>query len=434
MPTATIDDLEEVIGRLGAPVSLGELARLFGAVDRLHALGSGAVVALDEAGVWAEAGATSMRAWVRDATRCTHRQAGEVTRTATALRALPATRAAWEDGRLSGGHVESVRRIVPARHRALFADHEAALVDGLSRLDVRDAVTALRVWVEHADALDDGPEPVEAPSEVHLASDLDGYHLHGHLSAGAGATVAAALRAATTRDVEGEPARTPAQRAADALEEICRTFLGERRGRGATRARPHVNVVVDLDALLTGRGGELTDRTAALDGPTVAALACDSVVHRAIRSPGGAIVAYGRATRTIPQPLYDLLEVRDRGCRFAGCDRPPRFCDGHHVEFWGDGGPTDPTNVVLLCRRHHTMVHKGGWALTLEPDEVTVTVTDPNGITRTSRPPGTLALPPPDRPDPPPARCSTTARARARARALRSPDGRGATGETVDRR
>ena len=145
MAAATVDDLADVVGRLRAPATLGDLSQLLVTVDRLNALASGAVASLDEAGVWAETGATSMRSWVRTSTRCTDRHAGEVTRTAAGLRSLPATRAAWESGRLSGGHVEAIRRIIPARHRALYAEHEAALVDDLARLDVRDTVTALRV-------------------------------------------------------------------------------------------------------------------------------------------------------------------------------------------------------------------------------------------------------------------------------------------------
>jgi hypothetical protein len=91
--------------------------------------------------------------------------------------------------------------------------------------------------------------------------------------------------------------------------------------------------------------------------------------------------------------------------------------DGHHIVHWTDGGTTDISNIVLLC--HHRLMHHHGWRLRLEADEVTVTVTDPDGIARTSRPPGSLPLSVADRPDRPAARCTQIALARARARALR---------------
>jgi HNH endonuclease len=37
--------------------------------------------------------------------------------------------------------------------------------------------------------------------------------------------------------------------------------------------------------------------------------------------------------------------------------------DGHHITRWRQGGATELDNLVLLCHRHHWMVHEGGWEL-----------------------------------------------------------------------
>lgn len=65
----------------------------------------------------------------------------------------------------------------------------------------------------------------------------------------------------------------------------------------------------------------------------------------------------GRKTPVISAALRRALAVRDRGCRFPGCDRPRSWCDAHHVVHWADGGATELANLVLLCRRHHTLTH-----------------------------------------------------------------------------
>jgi 5-methylcytosine-specific restriction endonuclease McrA len=71
----------------------------------------------------------------------------------------------------------------------------------------------------------------------------------------------------------------------------------------------------------------------------------------------------GRSTRTVPAAIRRALVVRDRGCRFPGCDRPPAWADAHHLVHWADGGETDLENLVLLCRPHHRIVHEQGWTL-----------------------------------------------------------------------
>jgi hypothetical protein len=87
----------------------------------------------------------------------------------------------------------------------------------------------------------------------------------------------------------------------------------------------------------------------------------------------------GRASRTVSPALRRLLgQVDGERCRFPGCDHT-RFLHAHHVTFWRDGGPTDLANLVLLCTRHHRLLHLAGYLLTLDPDTRALTVQRPDG-------------------------------------------------------
>ena len=56
------------------------------------------------------------------------------------------------------------------------------------------------------------------------------------------------------------------------------------------------------------------------------------------------------------------MNSRDKGCRFPGCSFT-RYVDGHRVRHWADGGATKLSNLVMLCRFHHRLVHEGQVAI-----------------------------------------------------------------------
>ncbi len=109
------------------------------------------------------------------------------------------------------------------------------------------------------------------------------------------------------------------------------------------------------------------------DGTRVSAetsrrLCCDAAVVQVARGPEGEVLDVGRRTRTIPPALRRALEIRDGGCRFPGCGI--RFCEGHHIVHWADGGETKLSNLVLLCRFHHRAVHEEGFSVKVVPGRV----------------------------------------------------------------
>ena len=110
------------------------------------------------------------------------------------------------------------------------------------------------------------------------------------------------------------------------------------------------------------------DTGEALTPEAVRRLACDAAILPAVLDGAGQVLDVGRQRRLFTGPLRRALVLRDRGCAFPGCDRPPRWTDGHHIVHWSDGGETNLANAVLLCRYHHRVVHHGDWQVRIAPD------------------------------------------------------------------
>jgi Domain of unknown function (DUF222) len=394
IPSVAIERLATTIDTLDLGVDDRELAAVLAVRDRLDARIAGAVAAVDAAGLWDTAGATSMAAWMTDRGRMPRGRAVRQVRTARLVDRLPVTAAAWSDGRLSTGQVETLCSLLNDGLTELFAAVESDLVPVLSPLTVAEVAVAMRAW---RSAHDDGPDPAERPGSLHASRTLDGrVGVDGDLDSGTGELLLTALRVAThgAADTDGDGLHTPAQRRADALGDICKFFLDHQDAVGDDgRHRPHVNLVVELTPTTDGDGqfdlgAARTMDGYPIDGITAGRLLCDSVLYRVLVRGKSAIVDYGRATRAVPPPLFNALLVRDTGCRWPGCDRPGHWTEAHHVVWWEHGGVTAPGNLVLLCGRHHHILHRPGWHAHLDPDG-TLHVTDPWGVTRTTRPPAT---------------------------------------------
>ncbi|SDE25416.1 HNH endonuclease signature motif containing protein [Rhodococcus tukisamuensis] len=107
-------------------------------------------------------------------------------------------------------------------------------------------------------------------------------------------------------------------------------------------------------------------------GPISAAIAarisCDAQVTPVFVDRGGNPLDVGVTTRIISPRLRKALVARDCGCAFPGCGRPAAWTDAHHIVHWSDGGRTALANLVLLCKKHHTIIHKNHWAVQIESD------------------------------------------------------------------
>ncbi|HEU5152230.1 MAG TPA: DUF222 domain-containing protein [Iamia sp.] len=382
-----IEELATVVDALDVPIDADGLAAALDVRDRLEAKIVTAVCAFEDTNEWdAAEGCASLAAWLRIRGRMTGGDARRLARTARRLRRLPTLRSAWLSGTVSGGHVAAVVANLNDRSVDLFARQEDDLVPVLAGVEVGAAVVAMKAWAAHARELleEDLSEP-DPDRSAHLSPTLSGGRLDANLEPEAYHAVEAALRLAMGTKTDDDP-RTLPQRRHDALAEVAVHYLDHQSDKVGGRHRPHLNVTIGLDALTDGRGQGSFHDGIPITATDARRLACDASLHRVITRGDGSILDYGRATRTVSAALFTVLALRDRGCRFPGCDRTVHRTDAHHIRHWIDGGQTDTDNLVLLCRWHHGVVHRPDWTIELRPD-TTVIVTSPDGRRRTSSPP-----------------------------------------------
>ena len=298
---------------------------------------------------------------------------------------LPVTTEAALDGSLGSGHLEVILGAISNSQVEKFAEYEATLIPQITKLNVDDTTMVMRHW-KNVITTDDEP-PAEPPPSVHLSNLPDGrYALNGTLSEDGGSMVDAALRLATTDDVDGEPERTPAERRADALTDICQFFLDHHATAGAASGSATLVVVADLDTLERRSPGVASRINGQpLHRSVLDRIACDCNIHRLITDGHGVILDFGRKTRVVSDRLRLAVATRNGGCRFPDCRRPVADCQVHHVVPWEERGPTDPTNLAAVCLRHHQILHIHGWSAKLLPD-ATFEVITPNGRVLTSHP------------------------------------------------
>ena len=157
--------------------------------------------------------------------------------------------------------------------------------------------------------------------------------------------------------------RSTEQIAADALVEMIRLAVDADPGTMFGRRRPAVRVIV-TDAHLHARTGHgrIEGHPDPVSFPTVERHLCDAGAIAVGFDDDGQCVNVGRNKRLFTERQRVGMTVRDGGCLFPGCDRPPSYCEAHHIDQWHrDGGNTDIADGVLLCRRHHLLLHNNHW-------------------------------------------------------------------------
>jgi hypothetical protein len=327
--------------------------------------------------------ATSTAVWLREHLRISIHAAKRMLDLAAAVDQRPALNAALAAGAVNPEQATVVATAI----RELPADLGPELVDKAEAVLIGQAEqfepTILRkagqrilthVAPEIADAADAAAlqrmeEQAFQRRAFHLTPQGDGrVRVTGWLDEVGAATVNAALDPLCAPRHDNDAPRTPAQRRADALIEVCDLATRTKKLPNNGGQRPHLVVTVPYDVLHQKLGIGTLDTGGRLTTTQIRQLACDAQLIPAVLGSDGQVLDLGRGRRLITGALRRALELRDRGCAFPGCDRPPRWCHGHHIQGWLHDGPTNLGNAVLLCGYHHRTIHSGHWTVRLDHD------------------------------------------------------------------
>jgi len=256
-----------------------------------------------------------------------------------------------------------------------------------------------KLAIQWRDALDpDGIEPREADlverralKRFLLANGMKRYILEldplsaGYLDAAIDASVGRAIRTPrftesgsdSNGDNENNPrpmdeagaelnvaepsAATLAQLGADALVDLAR--------HGAACADPGIPlpaatlvVRMTLESLLTGLGVATIDGGEhGISAETARRMAADAQIIPEVLGGAGEVLDLGMSRRLFSKAQRIALAERDGGCAWGDCGRPPSYTEAHHIEWWSHDKPTDLSNGILLCSRHHHAIHRDGW-------------------------------------------------------------------------
>jgi hypothetical protein len=334
-----------------------ELLRLVGSWDRDRA--------------WEIDGALSPRAWLTHRAPIADSEAQRLVRNARLTDQHETVGTALGHGDITTPHMEAIGRVMSKDRAPLLDEHAAVLVEQARQLPIGVFTTVMRRWASMAD---------DQLAEESFAKKWDRRHLHASvgldgwvsgdflLDPVAGADLITTLDHDAPPDPEDAPdgPRTLSQRRADALVGI----INLRRNGGKPGANPpNLNAVVDVASLL-GHKPQLTNARCDIDGigpvtrTVLDQMCCDARFTRFIMAGPSQVLDMGRSTRLATAAQRRAVSVRDQHCRFPSCNRRPQWCDIHHVAGWVESlGETNIDNLILLCRRHHTLVHNSCWTI-----------------------------------------------------------------------
>jgi hypothetical protein len=164
--------------------------------------------------------------------------------------------------------------------------------------------------------------------------------------------------------------RTPEQLASDGFEQLLKLGADADPRFLLGSGTPVIRLTATKSAFRRGAGvARIEGEVSPVSIATARRFSCEAGVVDVIFDETGKALEFGREQRFFTRKQKEALALMWGGCASPGCDRPPSWCEAHHIVFWKrDGGKTDLVDGILLCRHHHLLFHNNGWEITRDKD------------------------------------------------------------------
>ena len=381
-----LEMLEELDDDRGLATDVERVALMGVALEAADRLATLAAVLVGECEAYgSDVAATGLPAvsWLADTRRMTRREGWAVLHLGRDLRSFPLIRAAAEAGGVSPQQVRAITQVLAdlpddldavQRERAV-----ASMVGFAADFDSRGLSTLSGHLLEviapevvdrlEAERLERQERRARRNRSLSFSPDgQGGVRIRGLLPVAGAQTLigqieaiaeAGRRRALDALDPLAEEV-TLTMRRADALMALAQGAALHRDAPVHGGDRPQIVVTLSWERLEEmAAGAQIVGTGDAISAGELRRLCCDADLVPVVLGAGSEVLDVGREHRLVTGPIRTALTVRDRGCVFPGCDRPPAACQAHHIVPWQAGGVTSLENLVLVCAHHHGIVEPG---------------------------------------------------------------------------
>lgn len=162
--------------------------------------------------------------------------------------------------------------------------------------------------------------------------------------------------------------RSTGQLASDVMLQLLASGADADSGMLLGSGAPVIRITVAETSIETGVGlGRIDGSDEPVSLATVQRMLCEGTSMRLGFDSNANLLDVEREQRLFSRRQREALSVKFGGCMHPGCDRPPSWCESHHIRQWSrDRGKTEVCNGILLCKWHHLKYHNDGYEITVD--------------------------------------------------------------------